>query len=82
MIREMPMVFRQSLLSEQAIISTAAGHGRTQMMRMMDIWAQSNDVNTTYENCWAFKAGYLKDGTQGTGNGNGFKMGGATGYKT
>jgi len=35
----------------------------------------SDDVNTTYENCWAFKAGYLKDGTQGAGNGNGFKMG-------
>jgi hypothetical protein len=37
----------------------------------------SNDVNTTYENCWAFKAGYLKDGTiDVNGNGNGFKMGG------
>jgi hypothetical protein len=41
----------------------------------------SNDVNTTYENCWAIKAGYLKDGSAGLGNGNGFKMGGATGYK-
>jgi hypothetical protein len=36
----------------------------------------SNDINTTYENCWAFKNGYLKDGSAGTGNGNGFKMGG------
>jgi hypothetical protein len=37
----------------------------------------SDDVTTTYENCWAFKNGYLKDGSQGTGNGNGFKMGGS-----
>jgi hypothetical protein len=38
----------------------------------------SDDVNTTYENCWAFKAGYLKDGSQCPGgNGNGFKMGGS-----
>jgi hypothetical protein len=37
----------------------------------------SDDVTTTYENCWAFKAGYLKDGSAGSGNGNGFKMGGS-----
>jgi hypothetical protein len=38
----------------------------------------TDDVNTTtYENCWAFKNGYLKDGTMGNGNGNGFKMGGS-----
>jgi hypothetical protein len=37
----------------------------------------SNDVNTTYENCWAFKAGYLKSGAASGGNGNGFKMGGS-----
>jgi hypothetical protein len=36
----------------------------------------ADDVTTTYENCWAFRAGYLKDGTQCSGNGNGFKMGG------
>ena len=35
------------------------------------------NVTTTFENCWAFKAGYLPDGTQGQGNGNGFKMGSA-----
>jgi hypothetical protein len=36
-----------------------------------------NSVNTTYENCWAMKAGYLKSGAVATsGNGNGFKMGG------
>jgi hypothetical protein len=35
----------------------------------------SVDVNTTYENCWAFKAGHLKDGSDCNGNGNGFKMG-------
>ena len=37
----------------------------------------ADDVNTTYENCWAFKAGYLKDGNLSTGNGQGFKMGGS-----
>ena len=36
----------------------------------------SNNVNTTLENCWTFKNGYLKDGSASTGNGNGFKMGG------
>ena len=36
----------------------------------------ANDVNTTYENCWASKAGYLKDGTASVGNGQGFKIGG------
>lgn len=41
----------------------------------------SSDLNitTTYENCWAFKSGYLKDGSAGSGNGNGFKMGSANG---
>jgi len=39
----------------------------------------ADDVNTTYENCWCFKNGYLKDGSPIlTGNGNGFKMGGST----
>ncbi len=37
----------------------------------------SNDITTTYENCWAFKNGYRKNGTPSTGNGNGFKMGGS-----
>jgi hypothetical protein len=37
----------------------------------------SDDVNTTYENCWAFKSGYLKSGAASSGNGNGFKMGGS-----
>jgi hypothetical protein len=38
----------------------------------------SDDVNTTFTNCWAFKNGYLKDGSLiSTGNGNGFKMGGS-----
>jgi hypothetical protein len=37
----------------------------------------SDDVNTTYENCWAFKNGYLKNGSLSSGNGNGFKMGGS-----
>jgi hypothetical protein len=38
----------------------------------------SDDVNTTYENCWCFKNGYLKSGADSNGNGNGFKMGGST----
>jgi hypothetical protein len=37
----------------------------------------SDDVTTTYENCWCFKNGYRKDGTASSGNGNGFKMGGS-----
>ena len=37
----------------------------------------NDDVTTTYENCWAFKAGYLKSGAASKGNGNGFKMGGS-----
>lgn len=36
------------------------------------------NITTTIENCWAWKNGYLKDGTTTTSNmnGNGFKMGG------
>jgi fibronectin type 3 domain-containing protein len=40
----------------------------------------SDNVTTTYENCWAFKNGYLKDGSAGPGNGNGFKMGSDTNH--
>ncbi len=36
----------------------------------------ANDVTTVLENCWTFLNGYRKDGTIGSGNGNGFKMGG------
>jgi hypothetical protein len=36
----------------------------------------SDNITTTLENCWSFKNGFLKDGTQDPGNGNGFKMGG------
>lgn len=36
----------------------------------------ANDVSNTMENCWAFRNGYLKDGTVGQGDGNGFKTGG------
>jgi hypothetical protein len=39
----------------------------------------SSDANmtTTFENCWSFKNGYLKDANSTVhGNGNGFKMGG------
>jgi len=38
--------------------------------------AGKDTMKTTIENCWCFSNGYLKDGTRGTGNGNGFKMGG------
>jgi hypothetical protein len=37
----------------------------------------SDDILTTYENCWAFKNGYLKSGAASGGDGNGFKMGGS-----
>ncbi|MHC1733952.1 MAG: right-handed parallel beta-helix repeat-containing protein [Bacteroidales bacterium] len=38
-----------------------------------------SDVSTTLENCWAFRNGYLEDGTDAgaNANGNGFKMGGS-----
>lgn len=37
----------------------------------------TDNITTTYENCWAIKNGYLKDGTVGEGDGNGFKTGGS-----
>ena len=37
----------------------------------------TDNITTTYENCWAIKNGYLKDGTKGIGDGNGFKTGGS-----
>lgn len=46
----------------------------------------ADNITTTYENCWAFKNGYLKNGNLGAGDGNGFKTGGsdknASGQKT
>ena len=43
-----------------------------------DGYLRGNDnITTTYENCWAFKNGYLKDGSTGAGDGNGFKTGGS-----
>ena len=39
----------------------------------------ADDITTTYENCWAFKNGYLKNGNLGAGDGNGFKTGGSDG---
>lgn len=37
----------------------------------------ADDITTTYENCWAFKNGYLKNGNPSGGDGNGFKTGGS-----
>ena len=37
----------------------------------------TDNITTTYENCWAFRNGYLKDGSRGQGDGNGFKTGGS-----
>lgn len=37
----------------------------------------ADNITTTYENCWAFNNGYLKNGTIGGGDGNGFKTGGS-----
>lgn len=38
---------------------------------------ETDGVNTVYENCWAFRNGYLRDGSLGAGDGNGFKTGGS-----
>ncbi|WP_179009000.1 right-handed parallel beta-helix repeat-containing protein [Winogradskyella forsetii] len=38
---------------------------------------ETDNITTYYENCWAFKNGYLMDGTIGAGDGNGFKTGGS-----
>lgn len=37
----------------------------------------TDNITTTYENCWAFKNGILKNGSAGGGDGNGFKTGGS-----
>lgn len=37
----------------------------------------ADNITTTYENCWAIKNGYLKNGNKGAGDGNGFKTGGS-----
>ncbi len=37
----------------------------------------ADDVTTSYENCWAIDNGKLKDGSEGAGDGNGFKTGGS-----
>ncbi|WMI69070.1 Ig-like domain-containing protein [Mangrovimonas sp. YM274] len=43
-----------------------------------DGYLRDNDnITTYYENCWAFKNGYLMDGSAGVGDGNGFKTGGS-----
>jgi len=43
-----------------------------------DGYLRDNDnITTYYENCWAFKNGYLMNGTAGAGDGNGFKTGGS-----
>ncbi len=34
-----------------------------------------DDITTTLEQCWAFRNGFLEDGSLCNGNGNGFKMG-------
>lgn len=37
----------------------------------------ADNITTYYENCWAVRNGYLKNGTVGAGDGNGFKTGGS-----
>ncbi|AJQ97543.1 right-handed parallel beta-helix repeat-containing protein [Gynuella sunshinyii] len=37
----------------------------------------ANNITTTYENTWAIRNGYMKNGTKGSGDGNGFKTGGS-----
>lgn len=38
---------------------------------------ETDNITTTYQNCWAIKNGYLKSGEKGKGDGNGFKTGGS-----
>lgn len=38
---------------------------------------ETDNVNTTYENCWAIKNGYGEGDVLGGGDGNGFKTGGS-----
>ena len=38
---------------------------------------ETDNISTTYQNCWAVKNGYLKSGEKGVGDGNGFKTGGS-----
>jgi hypothetical protein len=38
---------------------------------------KTDNVTTTYEDCWAFNNGMLKDGKLSGGDGNGFKTGGS-----
>jgi len=38
---------------------------------------QTDNVNTVFEDCWAFNNGILKDGKASGGDGNGFKTGGS-----
>jgi len=37
----------------------------------------TDNIETTYENCWSIKNGYLKNDEKGNGDGNGFKTGGS-----
>lgn len=37
----------------------------------------TDNITTTYENCWSYKNGYLKTGAVSGGDGNGFKTGGS-----
>jgi hypothetical protein len=37
----------------------------------------ADNVSTSYENCWAIDNGKLKNGSNGSGDGNGFKTGGS-----
>jgi hypothetical protein len=39
----------------------------------------ADNITTTYENSWVIRNGYLKDGSLGAGDGNGFKTGGSDG---
>lgn len=38
---------------------------------------EADNIYTTYENCWSFNNGYLKNGKVSGGDGNGFKTGGS-----
>jgi hypothetical protein len=58
-------------------------YGCRSWMNVDDGWdgylRPADDVTTTLENCWTWRNGYFKDGTDAgaNANGNGFKMGGS-----
>ena len=47
------------------------------LISLVNYLRENDNITTTYTNCWAINNGYLEDGTEGLGDGNGFKTGGS-----